>query len=366
MPFEDAADYRFNPFDLTKVWPHADYPPIDDRQVRPEPQPGELLRRGGAGRVRARQPGARASGRPRQDALGPAVQLSRHPPLPDRRQLPAAADQRAEVARSTATTRTAPCATATPPTRSTRPNTLGGPGPTRRRGCRTSMVEGGEIMRAAYTLHREDDDFVQPGALVREVLSETDRAHLVDNVVGHATAPEVTRGDASSASSNTGPTSMPTSVPASPGSRRRRRCLGVGQRLQLRRGRGRSPSRPRRRASRSPSRGRLRGRGRWRSRPRDNSSGRDPPMLRPDWVAATADGICSRFERELTALVAVSSPSGDIAGPRSCARWLPRCCRRLRGSSAHPARRCAAPPTSWRRSRGREMAACSCSAISTP
>lgn len=28
MPFEDAADYRFNPFDLTKVWPHADYPEI--------------------------------------------------------------------------------------------------------------------------------------------------------------------------------------------------------------------------------------------------------------------------------------------------------------------------------------------------
>jgi len=28
MPFEDAATYRFNPFDLTKVWPHRDYPPI--------------------------------------------------------------------------------------------------------------------------------------------------------------------------------------------------------------------------------------------------------------------------------------------------------------------------------------------------
>src|ERR1700716_2811481 len=28
MPFEDAADYRFNPFDLTKVLPHRDYPPI--------------------------------------------------------------------------------------------------------------------------------------------------------------------------------------------------------------------------------------------------------------------------------------------------------------------------------------------------
>jgi catalase len=29
MPFEDAADYRFNPFDLTKVWPHGDYPLIE-------------------------------------------------------------------------------------------------------------------------------------------------------------------------------------------------------------------------------------------------------------------------------------------------------------------------------------------------
>src|SRR5882757_3091436 len=29
MPAADAATYRFNPFDLTKVWPHADYPPIE-------------------------------------------------------------------------------------------------------------------------------------------------------------------------------------------------------------------------------------------------------------------------------------------------------------------------------------------------
>ncbi|OEV04301.1 catalase [Streptomyces oceani] len=26
MPAQDAANYRFNPFDVTKVWPHADYP----------------------------------------------------------------------------------------------------------------------------------------------------------------------------------------------------------------------------------------------------------------------------------------------------------------------------------------------------
>src|SRR5690606_21917207 len=29
MPYEDAKTYRFNPFDLTKVWPHADYPLVE-------------------------------------------------------------------------------------------------------------------------------------------------------------------------------------------------------------------------------------------------------------------------------------------------------------------------------------------------
>src|ERR1700745_1445290 len=29
MPFEEAKTYRFNPFDLTKVWPHSDYPLIE-------------------------------------------------------------------------------------------------------------------------------------------------------------------------------------------------------------------------------------------------------------------------------------------------------------------------------------------------
>jgi catalase len=29
MPEKDAEKYRWNAFDLTKVWPHGDYPPID-------------------------------------------------------------------------------------------------------------------------------------------------------------------------------------------------------------------------------------------------------------------------------------------------------------------------------------------------
>ena len=50
----------------------------------------------------------------------------------------------------------------------------------------TWWVEAGEIGRYAYDLHAQDDDFGQAGTLVREVMADTDRDHLVANIVGHA------------------------------------------------------------------------------------------------------------------------------------------------------------------------------------
>ena len=47
-------------------------------------------------------------------------------------------------------------------------------------------VEAGELGRYAYEEHAEDDDFVQPGTLYREVMNGTDRENLVTNIVGHA------------------------------------------------------------------------------------------------------------------------------------------------------------------------------------
>jgi catalase len=41
------------------------------------------------------------------------------------------------------------------------------------------------MVRGAYTLRRDDDDYRQAGDLVRKVLSDKDREHLVSNVVGH-------------------------------------------------------------------------------------------------------------------------------------------------------------------------------------
>jgi catalase len=41
------------------------------------------------------------------------------------------------------------------------------------------------MVRAAYTLHAEDDDWGQAGTMVREVLDDAGRDRLVDNIVGH-------------------------------------------------------------------------------------------------------------------------------------------------------------------------------------
>src|SRR5256886_10907520 len=65
------------------------------------------------------------------------------------------------------------------------PNSYGGPQADAQRPHDPSWFASGEIMGSAYTLHAEDNDFVQPGNLYREVMSETDREHLVHNIVTH-------------------------------------------------------------------------------------------------------------------------------------------------------------------------------------
>ena len=43
----------------------------------------------------------------------------------------------------------------------------------------------GEFIRAAYTKRKDDNDFGQPGTLVRKVMNDAQRNRLVSNVVGH-------------------------------------------------------------------------------------------------------------------------------------------------------------------------------------
>jgi catalase len=69
------------------------------------------------------------------------------------------------------------------------PNSKGGPlADTARYGEPAGWHTDGDMVRTAYTLRAEDDDWGQAGTLVREVMDEAERNRLVDNVVGHLRA----------------------------------------------------------------------------------------------------------------------------------------------------------------------------------
>ena len=82
MPDADAATYRFNPFDLTKVWPHEDYPPIEIGKLELNRNPENIFAEveqsifSPAHFVPGHRPLAG------QDAPGPPVRVRRRAPLP--------------------------------------------------------------------------------------------------------------------------------------------------------------------------------------------------------------------------------------------------------------------------------------------
>ena len=66
------------------------------------------------------------------------------------------------------------------------PNSKGGPrADTARYGQPAGWHTDGDMVRTAYTLRSDDDDWGQAGTLVRDVLNDAERGRLVDNIVGH-------------------------------------------------------------------------------------------------------------------------------------------------------------------------------------
>ena len=66
------------------------------------------------------------------------------------------------------------------------PNSKGGPQADSERYPDVEIWQaGGEFIRAAYTLRKDDDDCGQAGTLVRKVMDDGQRDRLVANVVGH-------------------------------------------------------------------------------------------------------------------------------------------------------------------------------------
>ena len=65
------------------------------------------------------------------------------------------------------------------------PNSKGGPQADPLRTAEALWHADGEMVRTAYTLRAEDDDWGQAGTLVRDVMDDAARDRLVSNVAGH-------------------------------------------------------------------------------------------------------------------------------------------------------------------------------------
>jgi catalase len=86
MTEEQAKHHYENPFDITKIWRHAEYPLIEVGELELNRWPGELFCRGGAGRLYPRPRGARHRLLARQVPAGPPLCLRRCPALPPGRE----------------------------------------------------------------------------------------------------------------------------------------------------------------------------------------------------------------------------------------------------------------------------------------
>ncbi len=185
MSFEDAATYRFNPFDLTKVWPHSDYPPVTIGRLVLDRNPENFF---AEIEQAAFEPANMVPG------IGPSpdkMLLGRMFSYPDTHryrigpnylQLPVN-QPHVEVHSYNKDGAMRYRHNGKQPVYA--PNSYGGPQADPERYSEPSWTTSGEIVRSAYTLHAEDNDFVQAGNFYRHTLSATDRDHLVSTLVGH-------------------------------------------------------------------------------------------------------------------------------------------------------------------------------------
>ncbi len=188
MPYEGAKDYRFNPFDLTKVWPHTDYPLIRVGRLVLDRNPENFFAQieQAAFEPSALVPGIGIS--PDKMLLGRMFAYAdthRYRIGPNYLQLPV---NQPKVPVNSYEFDGPMRYDYNPGQPSYAPNSYGGPVPDETRADDLGWYADGEMVRAAYTPHREDDDFGQPGTLVRDVLDDTGRAHLAGNIVGHLSA----------------------------------------------------------------------------------------------------------------------------------------------------------------------------------
>ncbi|MFF0392247.1 catalase [Kitasatospora sp. NPDC004615] len=186
MPFDEAWSYRFNPFDLTKVWPHGDYPLIEvgrftlnrnpeDHFVHIEQaafEPSNLVP--GIGVSPDKMLLGRIFSYPDTHRHRIGTNYAQLPP--NRSHVPVHSYAKDGAMRFDAARTARPYA----------PNSYGGPAADPELwGAPLGWDVAGQMVREAYPMHRDDDDWGQAGTLVRKVMDDAARDRLVANIAGH-------------------------------------------------------------------------------------------------------------------------------------------------------------------------------------
>lgn len=189
MPYDEAKDYRFNPFDLTKTWSKKDYPRIKVGTFTLNRNPQNFF---AEIEQAAFSPGNQVPG----TGISPDKMLmARVFSYPDAQryrigtnynQLPVNQPHAAHTSNymhegnmqyhyNTAEHRVYT------------PNSYGvagGPVADPQRGVEASWESDGALIRSAATLHSEDDDFGQARTLVNDVFSAEERQRFVETLAG--------------------------------------------------------------------------------------------------------------------------------------------------------------------------------------
>ncbi len=184
MPYEDAKTYRYNPFDLTKVWSKKDYPRIKVDTMTLNRNPENFF------------------AQIEQAAFSPANMVPGMGMSPDKmllgRNFAYADAQRYRIGTNF---QQLPVNKPKCPVHSYNfegtmtfdhtgdrsvyvPNSFGDSWSDETGPVDNSFESDGELVREAYTLREDYGDFVQPGILVREVMDDAQRAELVNTVTG--------------------------------------------------------------------------------------------------------------------------------------------------------------------------------------
>jgi catalase len=185
MPFDDATTYRFNPFDLTKVWPHGDFPLVEvgrltlNRNVTDYHTEIEQA---------AFQPNNTVSG----TGLSPdKMLLARGFSYADAHRARLGVNyQQIPVNRPHSAVRSYSKDGAMRVDNVTDPVYYPNSFDTAPAADDITYAEDavwaadGEMVRTAYTLHAEDDDFGQAHTLVNEVMDDAARDRMVETVSG--------------------------------------------------------------------------------------------------------------------------------------------------------------------------------------